>query len=151
MKKPFTLEHRHSRVRGLFSLDGRPKPNEEQIQRSIVQWLAVAAPQCLVMHVPNGMPSNPVTGKRFNALGLKKGAPDLIIFTPKLVFCLEVKTETGRLTPEQKDVSRKLNDLGHTYRVVRSVQEVADILICNNVPLRDALFQGEDLCDKALD
>ena len=144
-KRPFITERRRSMANGLFSLDGRPKHSEEQIHRSIIKWIEIAAPKCLALHVPNGMPSNPITGSRFNQLGLKKGAPDLIVFAPNAVLCLEVKSESGRLSPDQKVIAGQLNSLGHFYKVVRSVNDVAEAFTALNINFHKTFFKGVEI------
>lgn len=56
------------------------------------------------------------------------GIPDLMWLLPhgRIVFC-EVKTETGRLRPDQKKFIQALHDLGYEAYVVRSKEEAERI------------------------
>ena len=66
---------------------------------------------------------------KMKTLGLRSGAPDLLVFMPggRLV-CLEVKTEKGFQSPAQKHFEEKLNELKFEYYVVRSVDDVMEII-----------------------
>ena len=61
------------------------------------------------------------------AMGLRKGAPDLIVFHPSGLVCLEVKTATGKQSPAQVRFEEKITNLGYKYFVVRNLKEVVDI------------------------
>lgn len=54
------------------------------------------------------------------------GLPDLLVFTPGLVF-LEVKTGKNKQTPNQKDFEHFCKLAGITYFVVYNLDEVVDI------------------------
>ena len=59
----------------------------------------------LFLHIPNEGQRSPVTAAVLKRLGLKKGAPDLIIFEPRGKyhgFAIEMKAAGGRLTPDQR-------------------------------------------------
>ena len=59
----------------------------------------------LFLHIPNEGQRSPVTAAVLKRMGLKKGAPDLIIFEPRGKyhgFAIEMKAAGGRLTPEQR-------------------------------------------------
>lgn len=57
------------------------------------------------------------------------GIPDLVIFHRVYgVICVEVKTNVGRQSPEQKDFEASINQLGFKYAVVRSIGDVQELL-----------------------
>lgn len=58
----------------------------------------------------------------------KKGSSDFIIFTDGGVVFLEVKNEKGKQSPDQKEFEEKVSKLGYTYVLVRSLDEVENIL-----------------------
>jgi hypothetical protein len=64
------------------------------------------------------------------AFGLGKGSPDLVGFLhgSARLFCIEAKTATGRLSPEQRCWLRAANSNGAYAAVARSPEEALDHL-----------------------
>lgn len=65
--------------------------------------------------IPNGGMRNAIIAMKMKAEGQKKGMPDLCLPLPKKGFhglYIELKTKTGRLSPEQKKVISQLNSDG---------------------------------------
>lgn len=65
----------------------------------------------------------------------KKGSPDFLVWKPdwnagELVsYFIEVKTDVGVLSDDQREFQRKIEKLGGCYYVVRSLDEVKKILL----------------------
>ncbi|MCP3683803.1 MAG: hypothetical protein GY861_14050 [bacterium] len=59
-------------------------------------------------------------------IGYEKGQPDIIIVLQDNLVAVEVKTETGRLSKEQKDIENKLTSLNNTYLVWRSLDDAIE-------------------------
>ena len=135
--RKFTVVKR--RARGHFGIDGGKKRDEDTIQESVVGWIEQCAPDCLVWHVPNGMPSNPITGARMKKIGLRAGVADLTVLAPGgTTLLIEVKTDDGKLSPEQKAFGNRANDLGHFFQVVRSIEDVRRAFTRAGVHTREA-------------
>jgi hypothetical protein len=67
--------------------------------------------------------------KYLKTLGLTPGMPDIEIVTKDgRAFFLEIKSEKGRLNENQKLVHRKLHNLNIQVEVVRSVEEVMELI-----------------------
>lgn len=66
------------------------------------------------------------------------GLPDLHIVYQGKVFYIEVKTQTGYLSNEQKAVHAKLREAGAQVAVARSVPEVEKLLDAWSIPHRAA-------------
>ena len=64
----------------------------------------------------------------FIPVGDQKGAPDLLVIGPRWIMALEVKSSTGRPSPAQTAWGDRCLHLGHTYSVVRDVDEVVRLL-----------------------
>ena len=65
-----------------------------------------------------------------------KGTPDRVVLSPNgLTTWLEVKTKTGRLSPDQKRWHERANKGGHRVVVVRSVADA--LAAVNDSPVRN--------------
>lgn len=56
------------------------------------------------------------------------GVPDRIVILPGVITFVELKTETGRLSPGQKRQIRKLQDLGMKVVVLHGMKELEEFL-----------------------
>lgn len=78
-----------------------------------------------IIHVPNSGRRGMLEAIRFKAMGVKAGVPDLILFTPRGCYLVEVKTEKGVLSPRQSCFITDLQELGFDVAIVRSADEAA--------------------------
>jgi hypothetical protein len=104
----------------------KPVPSEAQIQTAIrarLQWLG-----CLVMSIPNEGKRSVIAGRRMKSTGLSAGAPDLLIYRHGKHALIEVKSDTGRLSPAQVEMHTRLAKQGWTVHVVRSQDEAVRAL-----------------------
>ena len=56
------------------------------------------------------------------------GVPDRIVILPEVITFVELKTETGRLSPGQKRQIGKLQDLGMKVVVLHGMKELEEFL-----------------------
>ncbi|MGO9418036.1 VRR-NUC domain-containing protein [Roseiarcus sp.] len=97
---------------------------EARIQAAVVEWIRTAAPHVLVFHVPNGGLRSKAEAARLKWQGALAGVPDLVIVAPGgKAFFIEVKTEAGRLSADQRTVHDCLVALGAPAAIVRSIDE----------------------------
>jgi hypothetical protein len=101
---------------------------EQAIQRQIISGLRAGLPKSwLVFHVPNGGQRSKIEAAIFSAMGVMPGIPDIVILgeteAAATAWFLEVKSDTGRLTPIQKACHERLQELGFGVAVVRSWDE----------------------------
>jgi hypothetical protein len=95
---------------------------EQRIQYEIVMYLQSQG--IYFFSVPN----EAARKGNFQATGMRPGVSDLVVVLPGRVIFVEVKNEIGRQRPGQKIFQERVTALGHQYIVVRSVQDVVDIL-----------------------
>lgn len=107
---------------------------ETQIQSQIIQYLQVLENQgklwfTRLNNIPpvNKGPNGKMT---FRSLppGSKRGIPDILILTKHRLIGVEVKTSTGKQSKEQEVVEDNFIKFGHEYFLVRSLDDVIDIL-----------------------
>jgi hypothetical protein len=80
----------------------RRRQPEAQIQRAVFEHFRIrSAPNTLAWHTPNGGWRSPIEAKILKGLGVRAGVPDIIAVRGGQMFCLELKSEHGRLSPAQ--------------------------------------------------
>ena len=112
---------------------------EDQVHVRVVKWLDIVLPHGYLMH------HSPNEGKRhinfktkLKRMGTKSGWPDLEIFAPADSFLpgkaptpimIELKrTKGGRISDNQKQLSRHFKHLGIRWYCCNSVRSVRDVL-----------------------
>jgi VRR-NUC domain len=92
-------------------------PREGLIQQAVLShWRAFGLPDTLVAAIPNA--------RAAGQAGLTKGLFDLLVIAPKLgVGFIELKTETGRLSPDQEAFKLALIRAGVAYAICRGRDE----------------------------
>jgi type IV secretory pathway VirB9-like protein len=68
------------------------------------------------------------TGAKIKKMGGKRGIADLILIYDKRTIYLEIKTEKGKQSKEQKEFQEICKKNNQPYFVVRNVDEVAKIV-----------------------
>lgn len=114
--------------------------SEHALQKSIISWWSYACrayglePAHLIA-VPNGGARNKITGAKLKAEGVRAGCPDLFLAVPRNGshgLFVEVKTETGRPTQQQKAMQAMLLDQGYesviTYGFKATAKLITDYL-----------------------
>ena len=95
---------------------------EAQITKAVLQhWRSLGRPGTLVASIPN-------MGAR-GQYGLTKGLPDVIVLSPELpVGFIEIKTDKGRIRPEQQDFAAMCDALHIHHAITRGRDEPIRIL-----------------------
>ena len=102
---------------------------EEQLQRSVIEYLLVTKPQCLCYHPPNSGGRSKAEAGIFKAMGTKASVPDLAIVLPKgQAAFIELKAEGRQLSQAQIQFRITAEGLGAKYAVCYSIDEVKDAL-----------------------
>lgn len=103
--------------------------SEDQIQAEIYKWynntycLKNHNPQHIIFSVPNGGTRNIREALLLKATGVVAGVSDLIIVRNNEVIFVEVKTEIGKQSKEQKEFQRNVENLGFRYLLVRNLED----------------------------
>lgn len=108
-----------------------PRPaREDDLQRYVVQLLKLCADRRLVWFaVPNGEARSKRTGAKLKAMGVRPGVADFAFTLPggRSAY-LELKTATGRPSPEQRVFRSDAEAAGALYALARSPEEVEAVL-----------------------
>ena len=105
------------------------RPKEEAIHRAVVELLArTARPGVAWTHMPAGEARGPGLGGKLKGMGTKPGWPDLILIREGQLYGLEVKRESGRLSPAQIAAHEELSPAGATVVVAYGLDEAIKVL-----------------------
>lgn len=100
---------------------------EHNLQCACVKWFAYQHPELagLLFAVPNGGARSKSTAGKLKAEGVVAGVADLILLVPYAfhALCIELKTKTGRQSPEQIEWQEKVRKKGYVYVVIRSLDD----------------------------
>lgn len=100
--------------------------SEDIIQQQIFLWYHnnfCASKENLIFSVPNGGLRNKREAVKLKATGLVSGVSDLIVVKPDEVVFVEVKTDTGVQSENQKKFQQKVEAMGYRYLLIRSLNE----------------------------
>lgn len=103
---------------------GVRKEHQEQVK--VVQYVRTFYPEVLLCSIPNGAGTTAKNRLSLYFEGLLAGMPDLFLAEPQKGFnglFLEMKTETGRESQEQKLLRDKLTKNGYLCLVARNHQD----------------------------
>lgn len=107
------------------------KHTESKLQEEIVDILTKN--DWIVLHPANERDMGISDSLRMKRLGVKKGAPDLLLWKETsgqvISLWLELKAPKGIRSPEQHCFEHIANSLGIEYRLVKSVSDIADLTI----------------------
>ena len=102
---------------------------EAQTLRAILDYLTFKGVLFIRLN-----PTKPFTDRRTGALRFapvrqgQAGAPDIVLCQNGRFVGLEVKSDKGRLSPSQAEWQSRVERAGGTYHVIRSVDQVIQIL-----------------------
>jgi hypothetical protein len=120
------------------------KRPEEQLQRAVCALLAIYEARGLLCFcaVPNGGYRSPAEAGILIGMGVKRGVPDLLVWTPEgHSFGVELKGPRGRESDAQVLFRSTLESLGHRVYVCWSVDEVEAALRLERVPAVGKLME----------
>lgn len=103
---------------------------EHEIQYQIIQYLRIKNILVFESDVMSGLQFfNHQDNRRFafinhhKKMGYVKGQSDLIIVTKKEIIFAEIKSATGKQSPEQKQFQKTIEALGYKYIIFRSLND----------------------------
>lgn len=106
---------------------------EDKIQSSIVTAVKYLYPKSILAAVPNGGKRNLKEAVRFKQQGVYAGFADLIFIHKGNIMFFEVKAPNGKQSELQKEFETKITNQGFKYHIVKSVDEVLQIIIESSI------------------
>lgn len=99
---------------------------EDALQTAVMRYLDLQGPRWgfFACHVPNGGRRDAREGARLKGMGVKAGVPDILIVKDGRADWIELKADTGRVSPAQRDMHCTLVERGCRIIVCRSIDEV---------------------------
>lgn len=117
----------------------RPRMTELELHKSIAGYLdAVLTNDAWWSTIGHGG-GGKTRGAILKGMGLKPGVPDILILSNSTAFWIELKTETGRLSPSQIECHADLADAGFRVATCRSIDDVRNTLRGWNIPIREKM------------
>ena len=114
--------------------------SENYLQQQIYLWfnnnycLTNNPNRGLIFSIPNGGTRNIREAMTFKATGLLKGASDLVVIFPNGKLCfIELKTDKGIQSVEQKDFEQRITKAGYEYHLIRSLDQFKELTHFNNL------------------
>jgi hypothetical protein len=83
----------------------------------------------MILSIPNGGLRDKATAITMKATGLYKGAADLLVVYRGWVGFVELKTETGVQSPEQRQFEAHCIEAGLPYKLVRTLAEFQQLIL----------------------
>lgn len=109
---------------------------EEQLHRSVADFLRVALPDdAFATSVQPGGSSLALNAKR-KALGVVAGVPDFLVWFEGYGIGIELKVGRGRVSPAQVATFARMRAAGVPVKICRSLDEVEIALRIFGIPLK---------------
>lgn len=111
--------------------------SEDQHQINVIKWTQQPAvrerwPELkLLYHIPNERKCDPRQGKKLRLMGVRRGVPDLHLPVPRGRYhglYIEMKTESGSMTEDQKWWMKELKGQGNAYALCHGWEVATRIL-----------------------
>ena len=125
------------------------KDNEHRIQKQIAMFLRLKNILVFETDIMDGLKLTRTEEERFSyithhkSMGYVVGQSDLVMVLNGIVIFLEVKDLKKYQTPNQKLFEKKIKGLGHQYYVVRSLDDVVEILEKNKSLLTNSRVSND--------
>jgi hypothetical protein len=102
-------------------------PTESEEQIAFIQWFRRKYRPVRIFHIANGGFRSKRTAAKLKSEGVMRGVPDL--FVPEWNLWIEMKRiKGGRLSPEQRDWKRYLEEIGNTVFVAFGCEHAMELV-----------------------
>lgn len=113
---------------------------EQRLQITICNTLKqILTASTWFCHIPNGGWRSPVEAGIFKAMGVRSGAPDILLIHKGQAYFMELKAGSGELTDNQRECHTALRAAGAPVIVVRTLDQALECLDVWGIPTRLAV------------
>lgn len=124
------------RTRGPAARGGRlrrpataPQPTELQIHIAVAEHLRYRGrPGLVFFHPANGEKRDKPAAAKLKAMGVTAGVPDLILIADGRTYGLELKADSGRISPDQRAMLARFDAAGAFTAVAYGIDGALSIL-----------------------
>lgn len=104
----------------------KPAVSEGQLQKAVVTWLSIQEQlgRLTYAHIPNEGRRSRIAGSNLRRMGLRAGFPDLVVFGHFGCGVIELKTETGKIRPNQREWAERFQTFEIPHAICRSLEDV---------------------------
>lgn len=104
------------------------KQSEKCLHLHCIQWVQKAHPDLLIFHVANERKATIGAAMHFKRMGVVAGVADLLAFDGGRCYAIELKDDKGKQTAEQRAFAARWVKAGHTYFVVRTLEQFQGVI-----------------------
>lgn len=105
----------------------KPKQHPERdLQCECVYWFRKTHKNQLIFSCPNEFARAEAAAAR--KMGMLRGVSDIIVVMPDRVLFIEFKSADGSQSLDQKRFQQKIERMGYTYAVVRTIKDFKDLI-----------------------
>lgn len=109
---------------------------EDALHEAVVAFLQYTLPaEAVLFSIPNEGKRSTRYGAGLKRKGLAPGMPDLCVLHNSFLYCIELKTAKGGVSPAQKEMHPRLLRAGAEVEICRDVKAVEHFL-SGFIPLR---------------
>lgn len=113
---------------------------EAQLQRAVASYLSLVLPDKVMWSAIGHGGGGKIRGAQLKGMGLRRGLADFYIawytINGQQTLWIELKSKDGRQSDEQKQFQECVTNIGHSYIICRSIDEVVNAIILNLVPTK---------------
>lgn len=106
---------------------------ESRMQQACVRWFRYTYPELawMLVAVPNGVATSETQGRILKAEGMLAGVADLLLLVPGnggTLLAIEMKTEKGRQSDNQRHWQQEAERHGIRYEICRSFDHFVQLI-----------------------
>lgn len=113
---------------------------EAQLQRAVASYLSLVLSNKVMWSAIGHGGGGKIRGAQLKGMGLRRGLADFYIawytINGQQTLWIELKSKDGRQSDEQKQFQTCVENIGHSYIICRSIDEVVNAIILNAVPTK---------------